>query len=87
MHRLTVGTHGFPQLHGDDVLLELPLVARLYFHSIRPDDLLDLSALEAHLRLPHDLRLRACVAGISSVTFLSSTCSFPSALRARVHFL
>lgn len=57
---LTVGAHCLSQLERHRLGVQILLVSRLDFDGIRPDDLLDLSALEAHLGLAHNLCLGAC---------------------------
>lgn len=57
---LTIRTHRLAQLHFHYIRLEVMLVTGLNLYGIRPNDLLDLSTLEAHLRFSHGLRLRAC---------------------------
>lgn len=52
---LTVSAHSLAQLHSNGISLQFSLVARLDFHCVCSDDLLNLAALEAHLRLSHDL--------------------------------
>ena len=62
--KLTISTHCLSQLHGHGLFSEILLIAGLDLDGISPDYLLDLSALEAHLRLTHDLGLRPCILSV-----------------------